>query len=235
MRRGIKRNFNAVRLSEAEAISAGDGPYIICANHPGWWDPAVFAFLQHTYFPETCGYGPIEAAALKRYPLLERAGLLPVDIKDRSSLRRFLRTAQRILEAGNILWITPQGHFSDVRQRPVVLQSGFAHLARLVPGVRMVPLAIEYSFWTESKPELFLRFGATLTLNPAETTQSMKTRMEQALTETMDRLACDVQSHEPERFRTLLEGKNGVGGFYDIGRRVRQWLRGARFEAGHKP
>jgi len=101
----------------------------------------------------------MEAAALRRYPLLEKAGLISLDPNDAQSLRRFIRIARDVLEQGNVLWITPQGEFADSRDRPIRLQAGFAHLVRHVPSARLVPLAIEYPFWNESQPELLLRFG----------------------------------------------------------------------------
>ncbi|WP_349291795.1 lysophospholipid acyltransferase family protein [Gluconobacter sp. Dm-44] len=235
MRRGIQRGFNAVRLSgDAEALRHR-GPLVVCANHPGWWDPAVFAWLQHHFFGHCHGYGPMEAAALRRYPLLEKAGLIPIDPNDPQSLRQFVRVARDVLQQGHVLWITPQGDFADCRVRPVRLQPGFAHLVRHIPSVRLVPLAIEYPFWNENRPELLLRFGAPVPVGERESVRCVTMRMEAALTETMDALARDACTRDAARFTTFVQGRAGIGGLYDMGRRARQWGRRENFQPRHDP
>lgn len=234
MRHGIARQFNAIRLSGALPRAVENGPLIVCANHSSWWDPAVFAALQHRLFHPRHGYGPIDAHALKRYPLLERAGLIPLDATDPATLRVFLRRARRLLANGHVLWITAQGRFVDPRLRPIVLQSGVAHLARQHPGVRILPLAIEYPFWTESRPEILLRFGDAFTTAPDARPAITLATLSNALTDTMDRLATDAQTRDPARFTTLATGRAGVGGVYDTIRRVHAWGHGRRFNARHE-
>jgi hypothetical protein len=58
-------------------------------------------------------------------------------------------------------------------------------------------------------------------------------RLEGALTETLDRLARDVQTRDPARFRSLLEGRPGIGGIYDAWRRLKATLRGRAFDPSH--
>ncbi|NHN89519.1 hypothetical protein GOB81_12935 [Acetobacter sp. LMG 1627] len=233
MRRGIVRHFNAVRLSGDQSVLQFRGPLIICSNHPGWWDPAVFAFLQHRLFRHCHGYGPIDADALRRYPLLEKAGLIPVDITDTRSLQRFFRTAQQMLKQGNILWVTPQGHFADPRTRPLNLQSGVAHLLRHVSNARVITLAIEYPFWKESRPELLLRFGSFVAHEDSKNIGEIMSRLEIDLTETMDALAHDACAQDASRFTVLTTGRAGIGGLYDLLRRVWQRHQGQRFTPRH--
>jgi hypothetical protein len=53
------------------------------------------------------------------------------------------------------------------------------------------------------------------------------------LTETLDRLAADVQARDPARFRPLLDGRAGIGGIYDGWRRLRAALTGRAFDPAH--
>ncbi|GAC89213.1 hypothetical protein Gbth_110_015 [Gluconobacter thailandicus F149-1 = NBRC 100600] len=175
----------------------------------------------------------MESQALRKYPLLDKAGLIPVAPENPESLRHFLRKACKILGQGHVLWITPQGHFSDVRSRPIRLQTGFAHLARRVPSAMLVPLAIEYTFWNESRPELLLRFGDPVSALGSTGTQNTTGLMEEALTTTMETLARDAIMRDPSKFRTLSQGAGGIGGLYDVGRRIRQWARGKAFQPRH--
>ena len=58
------------------------------------------------------------------------------------------------------LGITPEGRFSDPRERPVRLEPGLAHLARRLDRGVFLPLALEYPFWQERTPEALACFGA---------------------------------------------------------------------------
>jgi len=234
MRRGINRNFNGVHLSGTIPHPDAPLPRIICANHPGWWDPAVFACLQHHLFPKQHGYGPVDAKALNRYPLLNRAGFIPLDPSDPASLKNFLLTARKVLKDGHILWMTVQGRFADPRTRPLDLQRGIAHLGRHIPRVHIIPLAMEYSFWAESRPEILLRFGDPLPTPIAQSTHALTQTLEQALTDTMNHLAEDVQSRSADRFTSLTYGRAGIGGLYDAIRRAKSWSQGRAFDPRHQ-
>ena len=54
------------------------------------------------------------------------------------------------------------------------------------------------------------------------------------LAETMDALAEEAVTRDPGRFRTLVLGRTGVGGLYDVGRRLGAWARGRRFVSAHE-
>ncbi|RUP23196.1 MAG: glycerol acyltransferase, partial [Methylobacterium sp.] len=47
-------------------------------------------------------------------------------------------------------------------------------------------------------------------------------------------LSADVISRDPARFRTLVSGRKGVGGLYDLWRRLAARLSGRRFDAAHR-
>ena len=155
------RRFHAVRLSRTGTPRVNTGrPLIIYSNHPSWWDPALYILLCAKLFPGQPGFGPMDAKALGKYGVFERMGVFGVDLDHGRGAARFLSTSLRILERpGAILWITAEGEFTDARRRPVRLRPGLAHLARRVPGAVILPLAIEYPFWNESRPEALARFG----------------------------------------------------------------------------
>ncbi len=131
------------------------------------------------------------------------------------------------------LWVTAEGRFTDPRQRPLTLRPGISHLARHVPNLVFMPLAIEYCFWNESRPEALARFGPAMAfsedLDPAE----INARLTAALTDTMDALAREAMTRDPALFRPLLRGGSGVGGVYDMWRRLGSWFRGQRFDPAH--
>jgi hypothetical protein len=163
-------------------------------------------------------------------------GAFGVELETRRGAASFLRQSRGILGANNrALWVTAQGRFADVRQRPLGLQPGIAHLADLTPTAVLLPLAIDYVFWEERGAEALVAFGDPLRaseLRAAGRSARLAT-LEDRLTRTLDRLAADAISREPQRFETLIGGQAGVGGIYDLWRRGRAIIRGERFDPAH--
>ncbi|MGE0226318.1 MAG: lysophospholipid acyltransferase family protein [Acetobacteraceae bacterium] len=230
------RNFHAVRLSRGgRPLVPADRAVIVCTNHPGWWDPLLFILLQDALFPDRFGYGPMDEAALEKYGFFRRLGIFGVELDSRRGAARFLAVSSRILaDPRAMLWITAEGHFTDPRQRPVRLRPGIAHLARRNPGVAILPLAIEYTFWNERHPEALFRFGPVLEAGGEARVSDWVARLETALTQAMDALAHDSMTRDPALFEPILSGRAGVGGVYDLWRRARAFAAGQRFDPSHE-
>jgi len=118
----------------------------------------------------------------------------------------------------------------------LALRGGVARLAELAPDTLFVPLALDYAFWEERGAEACAAFGAPIRGADllALPRPERLARMEAALTGTLDRLAADVIARDPARFTALVSGAKGVGGVYDLGRRLRAALTGRRFEPAHR-
>jgi len=207
---------------------------IVYSNHPSWWDPAFFIVLSSTCFPDRPGYGPMDAAALARYGFMRRIGVFGIQPDTRRGAAEFLRTGTAILSNPDaIFWVTAEGAFVDPRHRPVGLRPGTAHLLAHVDDVVAVPLAIEYPFWTERLPEALCRFGAPIYNEECRTVAEAQERLENHLRTAMDALAADAMARNPGQFETVVHGRAGVNGVYDVYRRLRAVIRGERFVAEH--
>lgn len=239
MRRQMARAFHAVRLAEPGVPRAvldlpPERPLIVYSNHPSWWDPAFAMVMIPRQFAGRACFGPIDAAMLERYRFMRRIGLFGVEPGTRAGAAAFLRTSRAVLaRPSRMLWVTAQGSFADARERPVRLRPGVARLMASVPGAVALPVAVEYPFWSESRPEALARFGAPL--DGAGSAEAWNARLEGALEEAMDALARDAAARDPAPFRVLLGGRAGVGGVYDLWRRARAAARGERFRAEHMP
>lgn len=230
------RNFHAVRISgPGLSVIPAHRPLIIYANHPSWWDPALFMLLANTILRDRSSFGPMEAEALGRYKLFRKFGVYGIDTATQQGAARFMTVSARILsQPGTALWVTSEGHFTDPRVRPLRLRPGLAHLVRRVPEAAIVPLAMEYPFWNERKPEALLRFGAPIEAGD-RSVGAWTELLEQRLTETMDSLARDAMTRDPALFRRILSGRTGVGGIYDVWRRLTALAGGRRPELAHEP
>jgi len=230
------RRFHAVRLSRSGLPHGIEGrPVIIYCNHPSWWDPALYILLCVKLFPGRPGYGPMDAKALGKYGVFERMGVFGIALDSQRGAARFLSTSLRILSnPTSILWITAEGEFADTRRRPLRVRAGIAHLARRVPGAIMLPLAVEYTFWNESRPEALVRFGTPIEAGRHRSVAEWTSHLEDELARSMDALAAESMQREPSLFRTLVHGGAGVGGIYDLYRRSRALAAGRRFDPRHE-
>lgn len=238
-RRYVRRHLNAVRLARSglpPRLSSHEGPVVVIANHPAWWDAAIIIVLADALFPERESYAPMAARMLERYRIFARMGAFGVDSDGRRGAAGFLAASREVLAAPHrVLWITAQGDFVDVRRRPLALKAGVAHLIDLAPDAIFLPLALEYAFWEERGGEAFAAFGTPI---PAATLRALPKAerlayIEAALTGTLDQLSVDVVARDPDRFLSLVTGRAGVGGVYDAWRRLAALATGRRFDPAH--
>lgn len=244
--RYVRKHFHAVRLSKTSfPIPSGDEPILVVLNHPSWWDPLIGLLLSELLDlasrerkrPELENFAAIDSAAIQRYAFFKRLGFIGVDTQSVRGAAAFLRIGQTVLsQPGRVFWVTAQGRFTDVRERPLNLRSGVGHLAARLDRGLIVPLALEYAFWNERSPEALARFGEPLAIadHPDLGGKQWMKLIEDALTQTLDGLNAEAISRDPGQFTTLLAGRSGVGGIYDHWRRLLAWLRGRHFQAAHE-
>ena len=237
----LRRHFHALRLLKgseggADRPALAGEPVVFYSNHPGWWDPLTFLFSGHLLYPERMVYGPIDAAALGKYAFLGRIGLVGIEPGTWRGSARFLRVARAAARRTDVIfWITAQGEFTDPRARPLVIRPGIGHAVAAMDRGLVVPLAVEYPFWSERCPEALIAFGPACRVadTPGRSADEWTAALERGLEATQDRLAAAAMARDPAAFTTLLGGRVGVGPVYDAARRLGAWLRGERFDASH--
>jgi 1-acyl-sn-glycerol-3-phosphate acyltransferase len=236
-RRYVRRHFHAVRIAHRAPSLDLTGPAVVYLNHPSWWDPLTCLILAGRFFPARRHYAPIDARALERYRFFRRLGFFGVEPGTHRGAAQFLRASLAVLRRPDtMLWVTAEGAFRDPRQRPVRLQPGLARLlSRATAETAVLPLAVEYPFWQERTPELLVRFGEPLRVRPgdARAPDDLQHELERRLEQAMDELRAAAVRQDPAAFDTLLGGRAGVGGVYDLWRRSVAALRGRRFVADH--
>ncbi|MBA3960754.1 MAG: 1-acyl-sn-glycerol-3-phosphate acyltransferase [Chthoniobacterales bacterium] len=219
----LRRHFHSVRLLRGNSPPNESGtPLVIYLNHSSWWDPLVCLLLAGKFFGQRQSYGPMEERALGRYGFFKRLGFFPVESGTPRGAAQFLRTSEAILaRPETALFVTPQGRFADVRS-PLLFSGGLEHLAERAPQILFVPLALEYTFWEERKPEVLLAFG-----------KPRRSDLLARLAETQAQLSAAAQRRLPNEWQILLQGKSGVNWPYDLWRWSRARWRGERFEREH--
>ena len=233
--RDFVANFHAIRVC-GPLPERDVGPLVVVANHPSWWDGALFIWMSSALLDGRRCFTPMEARMLKRYPFFAKLGAFGVEAGTFGGASSFLATAEHVLtETEGAVLINAEGHFADVRARPLAIAPGIAHLARRVPEATFVPLAIEYAFWDERRPNVLLRFGEPISARSlaARSVADINDRFSGALATALDELAKASMTRDPRLFRTVLAGRVGINVFYDLWRRARSVLHRQRFSPAH--
>jgi 1-acyl-sn-glycerol-3-phosphate acyltransferase len=232
----IGRHFHAIRLANSSRFPRTTGPLIVYANHASWWDPLAFIVISRYFLPTASHYAPMDAAALKHYAMLRKLGIFPVEAGTRRGAAQFLRAANEILSAPNsVLWITPEGRFTDMRTRPAIFRPGLAALAARARACTFVPLAFEYTFWDERLPEILINCGQPIEVDDGHlhSNAEWSDRLVAALATTQDELAALAKLRDPARFETVLSGRVGISGVYETWKRLLALLTGRAYQGSH--
>jgi 1-acyl-sn-glycerol-3-phosphate acyltransferase len=232
----IGRHFHGLRVANSSRLPGTAGPLIIYANHASWWDPLSCIVLSRHVLPAAAHYAPMEAAALKHYALLGKLGLFAVEGGTRRGAAQFLRAGQEILTTPNsVLWVTPEGRFTDMRTRPAIFRPGLAALVARAGACTVVPLAFEYTFWDERLPEILASWGQAIEVpdGSLHSAAEWSDRMALALSAAQDELAALAKTRDPARFATVLSGRVGVSGVYEGWKRLRALLTGHAYQGSH--
>ena len=234
----VAKRFHRVLLTNSSQFPdiVSGLPIVFVLNHPSWWDPMIGILISER-FPNYEHFAPIDAQMLEKYRVFKQLGFYPLDRGSMKGIAQFLRATLNILSRdSHAVWITAQGQFCDVRQRPLNLEPGVGHIAARMSRGLIVPIALEYTFWNESRPNAFIAIGEAIdvTNHAGNSAKQWLANIEKQLTITLDNLNTEVQQREAKRFTSLMEGSSGVGGLYDIFRRLRAWSVGQSFNQSHE-
>jgi 1-acyl-sn-glycerol-3-phosphate acyltransferase len=230
------RHFHALRLANPGRFPTTTSPVIIFANHASWWDPLACIVISRYFLPAASHYGPMDAASLKHYGFLRNLGLFPVQNGTPRGAAQFLRASRKILSTSNsVLWLTPEGRFTDVRTRPATFRPGLGALVARFGACTLVPLAFEYTFWDERLPEILVSCGQPVEVSDGKlcSVSEWNERLEAALAATQDELAALAKLRDPARFETILSGRVGISGVYEAWKRFVALLTGRVYEGSH--
>ena len=235
----VRRHFHGVRILKSHKMVADFRrlPAVVYLNHASWWDPLICLLLAAEYFPNRDSFAPIDAAALQKYRFLEKLGFFGIDPSSARGAATFLRTAGNLLDSPErMLWVTPQGKFTDVRTRPVAFRGGLAALAARVGPTVFLPMALEYTFWEERLPEVLVAFGTPLFSQQHQNSCGVtdwNAAFEATIADTQDALAEASQRREPDDWEILFRGGAGTTAVYDLWRQARAAIRREGFSAEH--
>ncbi len=166
--RMIENRFFSLRMKGEENFEKRNKNYanIIYAPHTNWWDGTVGYNLCRRVFKTTIR---MMIEELNRFPIMSKAGAFAVNKKSAQASMRALQYSVDFLKDPDIsLWIFPQGIIRPPNFRPVEFQSGMAYIAencvKKYGGINLIPVAVNYTFLREDKPEVIVDVGEPICL-----------------------------------------------------------------------
>ncbi len=233
------KRFYAVRAARGsaallDAVREEPGPVILAFNHCAWWDPMIGFHVHHRWLSGRTPCSPIDAAQLRRFRFFRKLGMFGIDPDAPASLRIMGRyVAERFAQdVRPLLMLTPQGRFVDVRL-PIEVRPGIGLVAAQFPRARMLAVAVEYGFWTEQRPEVFLRVEPIAPAEDVRSVRSWTAAVEAAMQRNADALAQLVQRRDPTAFDIVQGGGEArIHPLYDALQRLTG--RGTQIETSHR-
>ena len=191
----LQNRFYAFRYNGFENYENRDKtvPTILFAPHSNWWDGIVLYNTTHRICKKEIR---LMVEELNRFPLLRRGGAYSVNKKSPQSAMKALKYSVDLLkDLRNQLCIFPQGIIRPPHYRPIEFQTGLAYIAQSAVKkygkINLIPLAVEYCFFRDNRPEVVVDFGKCIELTDKNIDRHEYTKfLEQALTQT-----CDEQFH----------------------------------------
>ena len=194
----LQNRFYAFRYKGAENYFDRDQnvPVILFAPHSNWWDGIVFYNITHRIFHKEIR---LMVEELNRFPLLRRGGAYSVNKKSPQSAMKALKYSVDVVgDLRNILCIFPQGIIRPPHYRPIEFQTGLAYIAqnavKRYGKVHLIPLAVDYTFFRDNRPEVIVEFGERIELS-RETMPSDRKELTHMLERSMEKV-CDNQAYE---------------------------------------
>ena len=210
----LENRFYAFRYKGYENFLKRDEKYptIFFAPHTNWWDGIV----GYTICNRLCKKEiRLMIEELNRFPVIRRGGGFSVNKKNALTAMESLKYSVRVLQDLNsILYLFPQGIITPPDHRPIVFQTGLAYIvekaAQKYGKVNLIPIAVNYFFMRDNRPEVWIEMGENMELTPQEDKMDRKEYskfLAQKLEELCDRQKLDISNANFDGYDTLFQQK----------------------------
>ena len=210
----LQNRFYAFRYRGAENYfeAEKDVPTILFAPHCNWWDGIVFDNITHRIFHKEIR---LMVEELNRFPLLRRGGAYSVNKRSPQSAMKALQYSVDVVgDLRNILCIFPQGIIRPPHFRPIQFQTGLAYIAenavKKFGKVNLIPVAIDYSFFRDNRPEVIVEFGERIELRKDNDLDKLSRKelthyLERSLSQTCDNQFKEISQGDITKYNILFK------------------------------
>ncbi len=208
----LENRFFAFRYKGAENFykKAPNTPIILFAPHSNWWDGIVGYNICNRIFKKEIR---LMVEELNRFPLIRRGGAFNVNKKSpQASMQALKYSVDEIGNTGNILYIFPQGIIKPPNYRPIELQTGMTYIAEKAAKkygkVALLPVAVNYVFLRDNRPEVLVEFGDLIELDNDKPDRKEYTHfLGKTLEDLCDKQINDISNANFYGYQTLFQRK----------------------------
>lgn len=128
-------------------------------NHSSWWDGLLPLLLNRERFGQNAR-AMMEDRQMVRFPFFSRIGAFSVSLTDKRHAARSLRYALESMRRPDAcLFLYPEGQLVPFSSRKPEFRPGIVWLARRLPQVDLVPVAVHIHTFGGSRPDLQVLVG----------------------------------------------------------------------------
>lgn len=211
----LENRFYSLKVKNEELFANrnNDYPCIIYAIHGNWWDGIVGYNLMRRIFNVKTR---MMIEEMNRFPLFARAGAFPINKKSPQEAIKSLKYIVDDLSKDNSLglWIFPQGIIKPPNFRPIQFQTGLAYIAQGVAkkngGVNLIPVAVNYVFLREDKPEVIVEIDNPIVFTAEDAKKDrhiITEELQRKYTHLCNRQLHDISTGKLEGYRYLFKQK----------------------------
>lgn len=187
---------------------------IFYAPHSNWWDGLVGYVTIHFLLRKTGKFRMrLMIEEMNRFPLFQYVGCFPINKKSPQSAMQSLSYAANTLKDNDIaFWLFPQGIIRPPHYRPEIFQSGLAYMAKNAAkkfgGVNLIPVAVNYTFLRQDRPEVLLEFGEPKIIkDPNFDRKDFTHKLEREFEDFTDKQQSDISRGDFEGYQYLYKEK----------------------------
>ncbi len=187
---------------------------IFYAPHSNWWDGLIGYVTIHFLLRKTGKFRMrLMIEEMNRFPLFQYVGCFPINKKSPQSAMQSLSYAANTLKDNDIaFWLFPQGIIRPPHYRPEIFQSGLAYMAKNAAkkfgGVNLIPVAVNYTFLRQDRPEVLLEFGEPKIIkDPNFDRKDYTHKLEREFEDFTDKQQSDISRGDFEGYQYLYKEK----------------------------
>ncbi len=208
----LEHRFFSLKIKNEENYNKRNPDFanIIYAPHNNWWDGIVGYNLCRRVFKTKLR---MMIEEMNRFPILAKAGAFPVNKKSaQASMQALKYSVEQLCDKDISLWLFPQGIIRPPMYRPIEFQTGMAYIAKnvvkKVGGINLIPVAINYPFLREDKPEVLCEVGEPVTItDPNFDRKELTHRLEKEFEMLCDKQFYDITRGDIEGYEYLYKQK----------------------------
>ena len=185
-----------------------DVPVIMFAPHSNWWDGIVGYHITNFICHKEIR---LMVEELNRFPILRHAGCFSVNKKSpQASMDALKYSIEQIGNPNSILYLFPQGIINPPNARPIEFRSGLAYItdkaARKYGKVALMPLAVNYFFLRDNRPEVMVEMGELIEVEAGKLDRKEFTdKLAKTLEELCDKQMYDISQADFTGYKTLFK------------------------------